>query len=112
MFAAARRLSTGRPLALSATATAINDQFVSLDEVFAVHGGLATTQQLLATMSYRALVRRIGAGKVIRVWHGVYAQYPPSTIDRLAALDLVSGKSIVACMHTAAELFGFGTEDG
>jgi hypothetical protein len=32
-------------------------------------------------------------------------------IDRLAALDLVSGQSIVACMHTAAELHGFGTED-
>lgn len=61
-------------------------------------------------MSYRTLARRIRDGKVIRVWHGVYAQHPPSTIDRLAALDLVSGKSIVACMHTAAELHGFGTE--
>jgi hypothetical protein len=83
---------------------------VPLDELFAVQGGLATTEQLLATMSYRTLVRRIRDGKVIRVWHGVYAQHPPNTIDRLAALDLISGKSIVACMHTAAELHGFGTE--
>jgi hypothetical protein len=44
------------------------------------------------------------------VWHGVYAQHPPSTIDRLAALDLLAGTPIVACMHTAAELYGFGTE--
>jgi hypothetical protein len=84
---------------------------VSLDEVFATHGGLATTDQLLAAMSYRTLARRIRDGKVIRVWHGVYAQHPPSTIDRLAALDLVSGEPIVACMNTAAELFGFSTED-
>ncbi len=61
-------------------------------------------------MSYRTLVRRIRDGKIVRVWQGVYAQHPPNTIDRLAALDLVSGKSIVACMHTAAELHGFSTE--
>jgi hypothetical protein len=84
---------------------------VSLDDVFAVHRGLATTEQLLATMSYRTLARRIQAGKVIRVWHGVYAQKPPNTIDRLNALDLISGTSIVACMNTAAELLGFGTEN-
>jgi hypothetical protein len=92
-------------------AIAINDRFVSLDEVFAVHGGRATTEQLLATMSYRTLARRIQAGKVIRIWHGVYAQRTPNTIDRLAALDVLSRKSIVACMNTAAELFGFGTEN-
>ncbi|MCT7660614.1 hypothetical protein N4S67_19615 [Mycobacterium sp. CPCC 205710] len=63
-------------------------------------------------MSYRTLARRVRTGKVIRVWHGVYAQHPPSTIDRLAALDVLSGKSIVACMNTAAELYGFGTENG
>lgn len=83
---------------------------MSRDELFAVQGGLATTEQLLSTMSYRTLVRRIRDGKVIRVWHGVYADHPPTTIDRLAALDMISGKSIVACMHTAAELYGFGTE--
>lgn len=65
---------------------------------------------MLATMSYRTLVRRIRDGKVVRVWHGVYADHPPTTIDRLAALDLMSGKSIIACMHTAAELHGFATE--
>jgi hypothetical protein len=109
------RLLVGYPQArasgLSAAAIAINDQCVSLDEVFAVHGGLATTEQLLATMSYRTLARRIQAGKVIRVWHGVYSQRPPNTIDRLAAIDMTSGTSIVACMNTAAELLGFGTEN-
>jgi hypothetical protein len=86
-------------------------EYVSLDELFALNGGLATTSQLLETMSYRTLARRVRTGEVIRLWHGVYAQHPPSTIDRLAALDVVSGKSIVACMNTAAELHGFGTEN-
>jgi hypothetical protein len=109
------RLLAGYPQArissLPGRLSTINDQFVSLDEVFAVHGGLATTKELLATMSYRTLARRIRDGKAIRVLHGIYAQHQPSTIDRLAALDLVSGQSIVACMHTAADLLGFSTED-
>jgi hypothetical protein len=88
----------------------VHHRGVSLDEVFAVHGGLATTEQLLATMTYRTLVRRIRAGEVVRVWHGVYAQKPPGTVERLAALELVTGRPIVACMNTAAELFGFHTE--
>lgn len=46
----------------------------------------------------------------MRVWHGVYAQKPPNTIERLAALELVTRRPIVACMNTAAELFDFHTE--
>jgi hypothetical protein len=95
---------------LSRTCTALDDRLVRPDDLFASQGGLATTKQLLTAMSYRTLRRRIRDGKVIRVWHGVYADHPPEVIDRLAALDLVSGRSIVACMHTAAELHGFGTE--
>jgi len=83
---------------------------MSLDEVFAVHGGVVTTQQLLAVMSYRTLVRRIRDRRIIRVWHGVYAQSPPDPMCRLRALELVSGTTIVACMSTAADLYGFDTE--
>jgi len=71
---------------------------------------MATTEQLLATMSYRTLVRRIRAGRVVRVWHGVYALTQPDVLQRLAALDLMTGRSIVACMNTAAHLYGFDTE--
>ncbi|KAA0079142.1 DUF559 domain-containing protein [Mycolicibacterium sp. P9-64] len=83
---------------------------MSLDEVFAVHGGVATTQQLLAVMSYRTLVRRIRDRRVFRVWHGVYAPCPPDVMCRLRALDLVSDTTIVACLGTAADLYGFDTE--
>ncbi len=61
-------------------------------------------------MSYRTLVRRIRAGRVVRVWHGVYALTQPEVLQRLAALDLVTGRSIVACMNTAAYLYGCDTE--
>jgi hypothetical protein len=98
-------------LVLSVPADVKHYRDVSLDEVFALNGGLATTEQLLATMTYRTLVRRIQSGNVVRVWHGVYGQQPPSTIQRLAALELVTGRPVVACMNTAAELFDFDTEN-
>lgn len=81
-----------------------------IDELFAANGGLATTDQLLTVMSRKSLAAHIRAGALTRVWHGVYALEPPGTIGRLAALDLMTGKSIVACMGTAAKLYGFDTE--
>ena len=73
-----------------------------IDELFAANSGLATTDQLLAVMSRKSLAAHIRAGALTRVWHGVYAMEEPGTIGRLAALDLMTGKSIVACMGTAA----------
>ena len=52
----------------------------------------------------------VKSGTIARVWHGVYALNPPDFLGRLAALDLIAGKSIVACMNTAAHLYGFDTE--
>jgi Transcriptional regulator, AbiEi antitoxin len=83
---------------------------VFINEVFALNGGLATTEQLLAVMSRKSLAAHVRAGAIVRVWHGVYALEKPGTIGRLAALDLMTGKSIVACMGTAAKLYGFDTE--
>ncbi len=83
---------------------------MSLDEVFAVTGGLATTKQLLAATSYRTIERRLRDGLIFRVAHGVYSARPPDTMMRLAALDLASGSRIAACLHTAAELHGFDTD--
>jgi hypothetical protein len=81
-----------------------------IDELFAVNGGLATRGQLLSVMSRKMLASHVKAGAIVRVWHGIYALSTPDTVGRLAALDLFTGKSMVACMHTAAELYGFGTD--
>lgn len=61
-------------------------------------------------MSRKTLAAHVKAGAIVRVWHGVYALSPPDAIERLAALDLMTGKHIVACMSTAAQLYGFDTE--
>jgi hypothetical protein len=83
---------------------------MTLEDVFADHNGIATARQLLATMTDRALARRVRAGEIFRVCHGVYSARPPDTTSRLRALDLLSDVPIVACMSTAAAMYGFDTE--
>lgn len=84
---------------------------MTLDEVFALNQGVATTQQLLAATTYRTLARRVRDGEIVRLWHGVYSLGPPDTIRRLRALDLLSETPIVGCLGTAAQLYGFDTEN-
>ena len=81
-----------------------------IDEVFAASCGLATREQLLSVISRKMLAAHLKAGAIIRVWHGIYALSPPDALGRLAGLDLMTGKAIVACMGTAAQLYGFDTE--
>ena len=81
-----------------------------LDELFAANGGLATTDQLLSVITRKALASHLAAGAICRVWHGVYAWEPPDTVGRLAALEIVTGRPIVACMGTAAGFYGFDIE--
>jgi hypothetical protein len=83
---------------------------VSIDEMFHGPYGLATTSDLSAVFSSRALARHVEAGAIARVCHGVYALAPPDALGRLAALSLMTGRPLVACMNTAAALYGFDTE--
>lgn len=81
-----------------------------LDGLFTANGGLATTGQLLSVITRRALASHLEDGVITRVCHGVYAMEHPDTLGRLAAIELATGKPIVACMGTAAELGGFDIE--
>ncbi|HYO03379.1 MAG TPA: hypothetical protein VET27_16505 [Mycobacterium sp.] len=83
---------------------------MDIDETFSANGGLATREQLLNVMSRKVLASRVRTGAMVRVWHGVYAPSPPDIVGRLAGLDLMTGRSIVACSNTAANLYGFDTE--
>ena len=74
-------------------------------------GGLATLAQLEAVMSRRMLRTHIRLGDVVRVCHGVYALSTPDLYGRLAALDLMVGRTMVACMGTAAAIHGFDVEE-
>jgi hypothetical protein len=78
-----------------------------LDEV----GGFATTNQLLTVMTRQQLDVQVRRGGLVRVWHGVYAATPPSMMGRLAALDVFMGNEAVACLGTAAALYGFDVEN-
>jgi hypothetical protein len=82
----------------------------ALEGIFAANGGVATTRDLLTVLSRKGLEVAVRAGRLVRVRRGVYALTTPGVSARLAALDLASGTHIVACMHTAAEMYGFGTE--
>jgi hypothetical protein len=74
-------------------------------------GGLATTTQLLTVMTRQQLDTQVHKGALVRVWSGVYATRKPTRADRLAALDLLMGQEAVACLGTAATLYGFDTEN-
>jgi hypothetical protein len=82
-----------------------------IEDVFDTNGGWATREQLLAAVDRKTLARYIAAGAVVRVWHGVYAMTEPDLLGRLSALDALADKPMIACLHTAATLHGFGTED-
>lgn len=72
---------------------------------------LATTRQLLTVMTRQQLDVRVRKGGLIRVWRGVYAVREPDLVMRLRALDLLVGEHVVACMDSAAKLYGFDVDD-
>lgn len=79
-------------------------------DLIAAAGGYVSTADLLAVMSPKMLSTHVRTGDIVRVCRGVYASAPPDVVGRLAALDLVVGTPVVACMGTAAGLHGFDTE--
>jgi hypothetical protein len=83
---------------------------VYVHDLIAAAGGQATTAQLLTVMSRKMLATIVRTGEIVRVCHGVYAVSEPDVLGNLAALDLMTGGSLVACMATAADLHGFDTE--
>lgn len=80
-------------------------------EVLKKAGGFATTAQLLTVMTRQQLDVQIKKGGLARVWYGVYAAREPDLLGRLAALDIFMGQHAVACMGTAAALYGFDLEN-
>lgn len=79
--------------------------------LFTRTGGVATTAQLLTVMTRQQLDVQVANGKLVRVWHGVYARTEPDLLQRLAALDMLTGRDTVVSMGTAAALYGFDTEN-
>lgn len=83
---------------------------VDIESVLFAGGGLATTSQLLRVVTRTRLAGLVKSGRLIRVCHGVYAAREPDMGQRLAAVELMTKQRVVACMGTAAALYGFDTE--
>lgn len=62
-------------------------------------------------MTRKQLRVQVQTGGLVRVWYGVYGATAPDLLGRLAALDLFVGQRVVACMGTAAALYGFDLEN-
>lgn len=62
-------------------------------------------------MTRQQLDVQVRSGGLFRVWHGVYGATEPDLLGRLAALDVFMDQHAVACMGTAAALYGFDTQN-
>lgn len=62
-------------------------------------------------MTRQQLDVQVKNGRLVRVWYGVYSAQTPDLLGRLAALDIFMGRQAVACLGTAATLYGFDTEN-
>jgi hypothetical protein len=74
-------------------------------------GGIATTGQLLSVMTRQQIDVQVKKRNLVRIWRGVYATTQLDLSGRLTALDVFMGKKAVACMGTAASLYGFDVQD-
>ncbi|MDV3264662.1 type IV toxin-antitoxin system AbiEi family antitoxin domain-containing protein [Mycobacterium avium] len=83
---------------------------VDIESLILRGDGLATTSQLLTAVSRKQLAGLVKSGMLIRVCHGVYAPNVPDVSNALDAAQLRVGRPVVACMGTAAALYGFDTE--
>src|SRR6478609_9022597 len=81
-----------------------------LEDLFARHAGFVNTATLLTVVTRSRLDRMVTRGELIRVRHGMYSRETPDRTGRLAALDRHLGQPTVACLGTAAALYGFDTE--
>lgn len=82
-----------------------------LRALFAAHNGVANFRSLNALLTRREIRRMLRSRQLTKVLPGIYALAPPDTRLLLSALDLLCGKPVVACMFTAAVVFGFNIED-
>lgn len=82
----------------------------TLKEFIARRSGYVTTADLLTVITRAQLDHLVAKGELVRMRHGVYGTAIPDRIGRLVALDAHLGQPAIACLGTAAALYGFDTE--
>lgn len=71
--------------------------------------GSITVEQVLDHVTTPQLTRLVAGGGLVRLWRGAYALAgrQSEVLTRLRAADLTYGSTVVACLHTTAELYNF-----
>lgn len=84
-----------------------------LREMAQAQGNVLSSYQLRSALTNRQLELIHSAHELVRLWHGMWAlpEHADSVLTKLAAADITTGFSAVACLHTAADLYGFNIEN-
>lgn len=82
-----------------------------LAALFESQHGVATTAQILAVTGRRHLETLLNCAAVERIWHGVYSVGGREPEQLLRGLDLACGEVVAICLSTAAQAYGFDTEN-
>ncbi len=82
-----------------------------LVRLFDEQSGLASSGQILQHMTRRGFESALETGPLQRLWPGVYCLEEPDDNMRLRGLDFRCGRPVAACLHTAAAMYGFDTEE-
>ena len=77
---------------------------VDLEALLDRQDGVATSAQILQTLSRRAFDVQLRTGALERIWQGIYSRGAPDDWTRLRGLDLAAGKPVPVCLGTAAAL--------
>jgi hypothetical protein len=91
-------------------APTIPGMHAELSRLLDAQGGVVTSAQALTLLTRRALEAELNCGALQKIWYGIYGRGEVSTGLRLRGLDLAAGTTVVACMATAAAMYGFETE--
>ncbi len=82
-----------------------------LAALFDNQGGVATAAQITQLTGRRYLQMLVDCTAVQRIWHGIYSLGPADHDRKLRGLDLSCGEQVAVCLDTAAQAYGFDTED-
>jgi hypothetical protein len=73
-------------------------------------GGVVTSAQALTFLTRRGLEAELNSDGLQKVWYGIYGHGRVTRGLQLRGLDLATGTTVAACLGTAADAYGFDTE--
>lgn len=89
----------------------MGDMPPELLEIFLAQQRVATFAQIVDAVDRATLRRHLRRDEIVKVWPNIYSLGEPNVRTKLRGLDLRCGEPVAACLHTAAQAYGFGTED-